>query len=57
MCGVARPVVRRFILKFSSDDVCRCAFRRATLNVSLKLMQVSRCTLHRAMSRLFLNSI
>jgi hypothetical protein len=57
MICVARFAARHFILKLSSVDVCRRAFRRATLNVSLKLMQVSRCALCRATSRLFLNSI
>jgi hypothetical protein len=33
MCGIARPVARRFRFKFSLDDVCRRAFRRAMLNV------------------------
>jgi hypothetical protein len=33
MCGVTRPVARRFRFKFSLDDICRRAFRRATLNV------------------------
>jgi hypothetical protein len=33
MCGVARPVVRRFRFKFSLDDVCRRAFRRATCDI------------------------
>jgi hypothetical protein len=47
-----------FRFKFSLDDVCHRAFRRATLDViSLSLVQMSRCTLRRATSRLFLNSI
>jgi hypothetical protein len=33
MCGVARPVARHFCFKFSLDDVCRRAFRHATLDV------------------------
>jgi hypothetical protein len=33
MCGVACPVARCFRFKFSLDDVCRRAFRRATLEI------------------------
>jgi hypothetical protein len=33
MCGIVRPVAPRFRFKFSLDDVCRRAFRRATLDI------------------------
>jgi hypothetical protein len=33
MSGVARPVARRFVFKFSLDDVYRRAVRRAMLDV------------------------
>jgi hypothetical protein len=33
MCGVARPVTRHFVFKFSLDDVYRPAVHRATLDV------------------------
>jgi hypothetical protein len=33
MCGIARPVARHFRFKFSLDDVCHRAFRRATRDV------------------------
>jgi hypothetical protein len=46
-----------FCFKFSLDDVCYRALRRATLDVIFIIIQVPRGTLHRATSRFILNLI
>jgi hypothetical protein len=46
-----------FHFKFSLDDVCRCALRRATLDVIFIIMQVPHGVLRRAASRFILNSV
>jgi hypothetical protein len=57
MCGLARPVVRRFVLNSVWMTYAVVRFVAVTLDVIFIIIQVSRGALRRVMSHFILNSV